>query len=91
MPVETGQIQRGQEAKKFFKIISTIPVENGSQRTKAISEEDILTASPTNGNSGERDKEHWKIGKAATLVMLQPSAPARKPIAWIHAPSQPLM
>ena len=32
-----------------------------------------------------------KIGKAATLIMLQPSAPAREPIAWIHAPSQPLM
>jgi hypothetical protein len=32
-----------------------------------------------------------KIGKAATLVMLQPSAPARKLTAWIHAPSQPLM
>ena len=31
------------------------------------------------------------IGKAATLVMLQPSAPAREPTAWIHAPSQPLM
>src|SRR5258708_9688153 len=29
--------------------------------------------------------------KAATLVMLQPSAPAREPTAWIHAPSQPLM
>ena len=32
-----------------------------------------------------------QIGKAATLVMLQPSAPATEPIAWIHAPSQPLM
>ena len=32
-----------------------------------------------------------EIGKAATLVMLQPSAPAREPTAWIHAPSQPLM
>jgi hypothetical protein len=31
------------------------------------------------------------IGKAATLVMLQPSAPARESAAWIHAPSQPLM
>ena len=31
------------------------------------------------------------IGKAATLVMLQPSAPAREPTAWMHAPSQPLM
>ena len=30
-------------------------------------------------------------GKAATLVMLQLSAPAREPTAWIHAPSQPLM
>ena len=29
--------------------------------------------------------------KAVTLVMLQLPAPARKPIAWIHAPSQPLM
>src|SRR5437667_12844794 len=29
--------------------------------------------------------------KAATLVMLQPFAPAREPIAWIHVPSQPLM
>ena len=29
--------------------------------------------------------------KAATLVMLQPPAPAREPTAWIHAPSQPLM
>jgi hypothetical protein len=29
--------------------------------------------------------------KAATLVMLQPSAPAREPTAWMHAPSQPLM
>jgi hypothetical protein len=32
-----------------------------------------------------------EIGKAATLVMFQPSAPAREPIAWIHVPSQPLM
>src|ERR1700756_2855491 len=32
-----------------------------------------------------------KIGKAATLVMLQPPAPAREPTAWMHAPSQPLM
>ncbi len=32
-----------------------------------------------------------EIGKAATLVMLQPSAPAREPTAWMHAPSQPLM
>ncbi len=31
------------------------------------------------------------MGKAATLVMLQPSALAREPTAWIHAPSQPLM
>ena len=31
------------------------------------------------------------MGKAATLVMLQPSAPAREPTAWMHAPSQPLM
>src|SRR6266404_2552799 len=29
--------------------------------------------------------------KAATLVMFQLSAPARKPTVWIHAPSQPLM
>jgi hypothetical protein len=32
-----------------------------------------------------------EIVKAVTLVMLQLPAPARKPIAWIHAPSQPLM
>ena len=32
-----------------------------------------------------------EMGKAATLVMPQPSAPAREPIAWMHAPSQPLM
>src|SRR5258708_21150331 len=31
-----------------------------------------------------------KIGKAATLVMLQLPTPAREPAAWIHAPSQPL-
>ena len=29
--------------------------------------------------------------KAAILVMLKPSAPARELIAWRHAPSQPLM
>ena len=29
--------------------------------------------------------------KAATLVTLQPSTPAREPTAWMHAPSQPLM
>src|SRR5215471_13889371 len=33
----------------------------------------------------------WKIEKAATLVRLQPFAPAREPTAWIRAPSQPLM
>jgi|SRR5580692_6998185 hypothetical protein len=32
-----------------------------------------------------------EIGKAATLVMLHPPAPAREPTAWMHAPSQPLM
>ena len=32
-----------------------------------------------------------EIVKAATLVMFQPSAPAREPTAWIHVPSQPLM
>ncbi len=32
-----------------------------------------------------------EIVKAATLVMLQPSAPARELTAWRHAPSQPLM
>ena len=32
-----------------------------------------------------------EMEKAATLVMLQPSAPAREPKAWMHAPSQPLM
>jgi hypothetical protein len=78
--------------KQSFKSISTIPdVENGEQRTKAIPERDILTAFPTNGTCEEFDKERRKIGRAATLVMLQPSAPARKPTAWIHAPSQPLM
>ena len=30
-------------------------------------------------------------GKAATLVMLHPSAPAREPKVRMHAPSQPLM
>ena len=35
--------------------------------------------------------EAREIGKAATLVMLQPPAPAREPTAWMHAPSQPLM
>ena len=38
-----------------------------------------------------RDGKRRKMEKAATLVMLQPSAPARKLTAWIHAPSQPLM
>jgi hypothetical protein len=32
-----------------------------------------------------------KTEKAATLVTLQPPAPAREPTAWMHAPSQPLM
>jgi hypothetical protein len=32
-----------------------------------------------------------EIGKAATLVMFQLSAPARERTAWIHVPSQPLM
>ena len=35
--------------------------------------------------------ESYQMGKAATLVTLQPSAPAREPTAWMHAPSQPLM
>jgi hypothetical protein len=42
-----------------------------------------LAGLPKNVRSGN--------GKAATLVMFQPSAPAREPTAWIHAPSQPLM
>jgi len=29
--------------------------------------------------------------KAVTLVMLQPSAPAREPTTWTHAPSRPSM
>jgi len=38
---------------------------------------------------GKRD---WrKMKKAATLVMLQLTAPAREPSAWTHVPSQPLM
>ena len=37
------------------------------------------------------DHLRWTMEKAATLVMLQPSAPAREPTAWMHAPSQPLM
>src|SRR5215831_10608533 len=36
-------------------------------------------------------EEAGEMVKAATLVMFQPSAPAREPTAWIHAPSQPLM
>jgi len=32
-----------------------------------------------------------KIKRAATLVMLQPPAPARESTTWIHVPSQPLM
>jgi len=50
------------------------------------------------GNSKGWNKHQHRLSeiaqemeKAATLVMLQPPAPARKPIAWIHAPSQPLM
>jgi len=42
-----------------------------------------LAGSSRNAGHGNR--------KAATLVMFQPSAPAREPTAWIHAPSQPLM
>jgi hypothetical protein len=40
---------------------------------------------------GKRRTGIPEIGKAATLVMPLPSAPAREPVAWIHAPSQPLM
>jgi hypothetical protein len=36
--------------------------------------------------SGGEQKE-----KAVTLVMLQPTTPAREPPAWRHVPSQPLM
>jgi hypothetical protein len=39
----------------------------------------------------KRSVDVRETGKAATLVMLQPSAPAREPTAWMHAPSQPLM
>ena len=42
----------------------------------------------TNGSLGQCLPE---IEKAARSVMLQPSAPAKEPTAWIHAPSQPLM
>ena len=46
----------------------------------------VLKASPVTPDHLRRTRE-----KAATLVMLQPSAPAREPTAWMHAPSQPLM
>jgi len=47
--------------------------------------------SPTKAKTDETDNPPLKIGKAATLVMLQPSAPARELTAWIYAPSQPLV
>jgi hypothetical protein len=49
-----------------------------------------LIAAPRTGLKKELAIAMMEIGKAATLVMLQPSAPAREPTAWIHAPSQPL-
>jgi hypothetical protein len=56
-------------------------------------EEGTLRALPSSelDRSGGCDRVAGEIGKAATLVMLQPPAPAREPTAWMHAPSQPLM
>jgi len=49
--------------------------------------------SDSDGGSDTKAKssEFWsrKVGKAATLVMFQPSAPAGEPTAWIRVPSQP--
>ena len=66
--------------------LSTFLVEKGGRNK----EQSASVFSPPNKTDGSDD---WcrKIGKAAALVMLQPSAPARARKAWIHVPSQPLM
>jgi hypothetical protein len=89
LPICANRSRRAKWGAQALNPISTVPVQNVSARN-AISEQHILVefASTTMRRC---DKADWEMKKAATLVMLQPSAPARKPIAWIHAPSQPLM
>jgi hypothetical protein len=58
----------------------TIPDEKGV-RGERLFWESRLAAGKTGGRKG----------KGCALVTLQPSAPAREPTAWMHAPSQPLM
>ncbi len=87
--MQTGKTLQDRPVKQSFKSISTIPVEKpggyeGNTTTSTLGDR-------TNDKCEECDKACWEIVKAATLVMLQPPAPARKPTAWIHAPSQPLM
>ena len=49
------------------------------------------TLQTTGGRTRQRSGSVYKIGKAATLVMLQPWTPARELPAWTHVPSQPLI
>jgi hypothetical protein len=84
---------QNQPIQQFFKSISTIPVEMGAA-TKTASKRNTQTGAAPTVQAGwyeYRNETFRKIGKAATLVMLQLPTPARELIAWIHVPSQPLM
>ena len=70
--------------------LSTICVENCEECESDARAEDE-DSFHREGTNRQKTTGSSEIGKAATLVTLQRSAPAREPTAWMHAPSQPLM
>jgi len=89
--VQTGQSRAGRSVEVISGEFITIWVENCEECGRMS---DRLTKILFTENGLTRAKRRTcipEIGKAATLVMLQPSTPAREPTAWMHVPSQPLM
>ena len=87
--VQTGQVRTGWVFQRIMNSLFTSRVENqvSHSRSKRISRFGPRKI----GKVGGWCEVALKIGKAATLVMFQPPAPAREPMARIHVPSQPLM
>jgi hypothetical protein len=88
---QTGQAQIAHV--QFVRCLSTIRVENRMEMQRRRSE-GLTYALDSRVPKNKSDCGEYlvrEMEKAATLVMLQPPAPAREPTAWRHVPSQPLM